>query len=41
MSQNNMGPPELLKWLSTHPSHDDRAEKLEIGLPKVQKIKLN
>lgn len=39
MSQNNSGPSELLKWLSTHPSHGDRAEKLELVLPKALEVR--
>lgn len=34
-AQDQMAQPEALKWLSTHPSHSDRAQKLETLLPKA------
>ena len=36
VTQNQTNQPELLKWLSTHPTHGDRAENLEALLPQVQ-----
>lgn len=36
-TQNEMDEPELLKWLSTHPKHRDRADNLEALLPQVNK----
>ena len=37
-AQDQMAKPEALKWLSTHPSHSDRAQKLETLLPKVKVV---
>lgn len=37
ITQKEMDKPELIKWLSTHPTHSDRADNLEALLPQVKK----
>ncbi|PFX30818.1 metalloendopeptidase OMA1, mitochondrial-like [Stylophora pistillata] len=40
-TQNEMDEPELLKWLSTHPKHRDRADNLEALLPQALEVRRN
>ncbi|KAJ7307839.1 metalloendopeptidase, partial [Desmophyllum pertusum] len=39
VTQNQMNQPELVKWLSTHPTHNDRAENLEASLPQALEVR--
>ncbi|KAL9950429.1 hypothetical protein ACROYT_G042924 [Oculina patagonica] len=39
VTQNQTDQPELLKWLSTHPTHNDRAENLEAFLPQALEVR--
>lgn len=41
LSKNNDDEPQLPAWLSTHPTHNDRADKLEGLLSKALKIREN
>lgn len=39
VTQNQTDQPELLKWLSTHPTHSDRADNLEALLPQALEVR--
>lgn len=41
ITQKEMDKPELIKWLSTHPTHSDRADNLEALLPQALEIRRN